>query len=196
MNYGIAGIVDHGIKQIGKPYVGLIKEMAKKYGLPEVLISHQMYRESSFDPTVVSPKGAVGIMQIMPERARLIGRLHDLPYTPLTDPYINADLGCAFMRDLFNEAYKHVKSKQAAYELALVGYFAGPGRMRAVINGDSMTTAEATYVNNVIWDYSDDQSWADLKTQAPADKGGWSALFSLPLWLAAAIAYYAYKKKK
>ncbi len=192
------GIAEHGIKSAGRRYVPLIQSLARKYGIPEVLISHQMYRESGFRPDVVSPRGAIGLMQIMPETALEIAGRHGLPAGPLTDPTVNAELGVAFMRELYDTAYGQVKDKRRAYELALVGYWAGPGRMRSIMAGGSMTEAERRYVNNIVWDYEKTESWNQLPTPARVKerKGLFAALFSFPVLLIAGIGYVVYKKKK
>jgi soluble lytic murein transglycosylase-like protein len=183
---------DHGIKIAGKSYVGMIEDAAIKTGLPEVLISHQIYRESSFRPAVVSPKGAVGLMQIMPTTAPEIAAKHNLPAEPLTDPVVNISLGTAYMRDLFDAAYAVTGDKKTAYELALVGYNAGPSRMAELIEGDVMNQRERTYVNNVIWDFDRTESWNQVKTKADKIGRGLASLW----WLLIPVGYFWYKSKK
>ncbi|MGB7761178.1 MAG: lytic transglycosylase domain-containing protein [Bryobacteraceae bacterium] len=66
---------------------------ADKYGLPRQLIRSVMAAESGFDPRALSPKGAVGLMQLMPLTAR------DLGVDP-ADPAQNVDAGTRYLRDL------------------------------------------------------------------------------------------------
>ncbi|MCK4835218.1 MAG: lytic transglycosylase domain-containing protein [Candidatus Aminicenantes bacterium] len=57
------------------PYIYLlkIKRLAKKYQLREDLIISVVRAESSFNPYAISKKGAIGLMQLMPETARKYG---------------------------------------------------------------------------------------------------------------------------
>ncbi len=86
-------------------------------------------RESEFDPAVVSPAGARGLMQVMPETARMMARKigRDFEKARLTrDPAYNAALGAAYLRDLVEEFGPSIA-------LIASGYNAGPGRPRAWI---------------------------------------------------------------
>lgn len=53
------------------PYLGIVHEVESRYQLPESLVHAVMRQESGFRPNVVSPVGAVGLMQLMPRTARL-----------------------------------------------------------------------------------------------------------------------------
>jgi soluble lytic murein transglycosylase-like protein len=180
---------NHGIKNAGKPYIPLIEKMAIRYGIPEVLISHQMNQESGYNPTLVSSAGAVGIMQIMPKTALALSGRYDIPAGPLEDPDINAQLGVQYMRELFDYAYKNiVRDRRNAYELALAGYFAGPARMSKIYEGAPMTPGEKRYVANIIWDFEDTEKWSQLKLPDAALKKvkfPWAALLIIigGLWL-------------
>lgn len=180
---------EHGIKSVGKAYVPLVEDMAKKWGIPEVLISHQIYRESSFNPNAISNAGAVGLMQILPGTAREIAERHGLTDFPIEDPYVNANLGMAYLTDLYEAAYKMFPDPERAYKLALVGYFAGPTRMRDVAGGDEMTKGEKDYVNNITWDFTRTEKWSQLKPPGVGNGFPWWILL-LP------VGYVVYKKGK
>jgi soluble lytic murein transglycosylase-like protein len=86
---------------------------AQKYGLPRGLVRSLIKAESRFQADVVSPKGAVGLMQLMPSTARGLG-------ADPHDPAQNVDAGTRYLRDLlekYNGALWH----------ALAAYNAGPG---------------------------------------------------------------------
>jgi soluble lytic murein transglycosylase-like protein len=86
---------------------------ADKYGLPRRLVRSVMTAESALNPLAVSPKGAVGLMQLMPSTARTLSAN---PY----DPAQNVDAGARYLRDLllqYNGGLWH----------ALAAYNAGPG---------------------------------------------------------------------
>jgi soluble lytic murein transglycosylase-like protein len=66
---------------------------ADKYGLPRQLVRSVMAAESGFDPRALSPKGAVGLMQLMPVTAQYLG-------VDPADPAQNVDAGARYLRDL------------------------------------------------------------------------------------------------
>lgn len=91
----------------------LADQAADKYGLPRWLVRSVMRAESGFQQQAVSPKGAIGLMQLMPGTAQTLG-------ADPRDPAQNADAGTRYLRDLlqmYNGALWH----------ALAAYNAGPG---------------------------------------------------------------------
>jgi soluble lytic murein transglycosylase-like protein len=86
---------------------------ADKYGLPRELVRSVMAAESGMSVAALSPKGAIGLMQLMPGTAQVLGVN---PY----DPAQNVDAGARYLRDLlekYNYGLRH----------ALAAYNAGPG---------------------------------------------------------------------
>ena len=58
----------------GRPEIeALIESEARKHGLPPALMKRLAQVESGMNPMAQSPKGAYGIMQLMPETARGLG---------------------------------------------------------------------------------------------------------------------------
>lgn len=86
---------------------------ADKYGLPRWLVRSVMHAESAFQPQAVSPKGAIGLMQLMPGTAQMLG-------ADPKDPAQNADAGARYLRDL-------LQKYDGALWHALAAYNAGPG---------------------------------------------------------------------
>jgi soluble lytic murein transglycosylase-like protein len=86
---------------------------ADKYGLPRNLVRSVMAAESGFQADIVSPKGAIGLMQLMPQTAQ------DLGVDP-HDPAQNVDAGVHYLRDLL------LKYDGGLFR-ALAAYNAGPG---------------------------------------------------------------------
>ncbi len=88
-------------------------------------------RESEFDPAVVSPADARGLMQVVPGTGRMMARelgIEDFtPASLTTDAELNARLGAAYLDRL---------TREFGPSLALVaaGYNAGPGRPRQWID--------------------------------------------------------------
>jgi soluble lytic murein transglycosylase len=83
-------------------------------------------RESEFDPVVVSPAGALGLMQVMPATAKEMAGKLGLPYAKArltADPAYNVTLGSGYLRRLIDEF-------GPAVALVASGYNAGPSRPR------------------------------------------------------------------
>jgi soluble lytic murein transglycosylase-like protein len=91
----------------------LVDNAARKYGLPPAFVRAVVAAESGYRTDAVSPKGAIGLMQLMPATAR------DLGADP-TIPEQNVDAGTRYLRDLLLKYDNH------AYH-ALAAYNAGPG---------------------------------------------------------------------
>ena len=73
---------------------------ADKYGLPRLLVRSVMAAESGFQPDAVSPKGAIGLMQLMP------GTAQDLGVDP-RDPAQNVDAGVRYLNDLLDRYHRY-----------------------------------------------------------------------------------------
>ena len=91
-----------------------IAESSRRYGIDPLLIYSQMHQESTFKINARSPKGASGLMQLMPATARRFG------VTSIYDPKQNIDAGVRYMRWLLDTFNGDVV-------LALAGYNAGEG---------------------------------------------------------------------
>lgn len=86
---------------------------ARKYGLPSGLVRSVMKAESAFQPQAVSPKGAIGLMQLTPATAETLG------VNP-NDPAQNVDAGTRYLRQLLERYHGGLWHALAAYN-------AGPG---------------------------------------------------------------------
>lgn len=95
------------------PYGGEIFDTAQRYRLDSLLLAAVVEAESSFAPDVVSPQGAVGLMQVMPDTGKLYG------VADLRDPKANLDAGSRYFSSLLDHFGDDL-------ELALAAYNAGP----------------------------------------------------------------------
>ena len=91
-----------------------IVDSSRKYGVDPLLIYSQMHQESTFKLGATSPKGASGLMQLMPGTARRFG------VEKIYDPKQNIEGGVKYMRFLLDTFNGDVV-------LALAGYNAGEG---------------------------------------------------------------------
>lgn len=73
---------------------GLVDAMARRHGVEPKLAQAVVRAESNFDPLAVSPKGAMGLMQLMPATARQYGVAD--PF----DPVQNLEAGLRHLRGL------------------------------------------------------------------------------------------------
>jgi soluble lytic murein transglycosylase-like protein len=93
-----------------------LKQAAAAANLSPTLLSALVWQESRWNPQAVSPKGAIGLTQLMPGTAR------DLGVNP-ADPVANLTGGARYLRYLLDTFDGDV-------EKALAAYNAGPGRVR------------------------------------------------------------------
>jgi hypothetical protein len=94
----------------GDLYVTEIRNASARHGVPEGLVSAVIRVESGFNPRAVSPKGARGLMQLMPGTASLLG------VRDAFDPRENIEGGVRHLRGLLD---------RYSLPLALAAYNAG-----------------------------------------------------------------------
>jgi hypothetical protein len=81
----------------------LVLQAAQEFALDPALLKAVMAAESGFNPAAVSPKGAIGLMQVMPATAERYGLQADRQRTiaqKLADPKTNIRLAARYLRDL------------------------------------------------------------------------------------------------
>ena len=94
-------------------YDKLISNASKQFDVDSRLLKAMIKAESDFDPRAVSRKGAMGLMQIMPENFKMLNLKN--PF----DPWQNIRAGAQY----FKQLYKRFNGKLA---LSLAAYNAGP----------------------------------------------------------------------
>jgi hypothetical protein len=108
----------------------LIARYAKANELDSALVKAMVAAESGYEPTAVSPKGALGLMQVIPETAARYGVTDDRKQTvtqKLFDPATNLRIGTRYLRDLLR-LFDH------DLELALAAYNAGEATVQRYDN--------------------------------------------------------------
>lgn len=116
-------VYDSGETPSGKRFEDLIYLTSAKYGVDPALVKAIVKAESDFDTRAVSEDGARGLMQLMPETARLMG------VRDVHDPEENVDGGIRYLSRLLKMFDWNVPLAVAAYnagEAAVLKYGAVP----------------------------------------------------------------------
>ena len=97
------------------PYLQTARDAARRYGVPEDLFLRLVQQESGWNTGALSPKGAIGLAQLMPGTAARLGVV-------ATDPDENLDGGARYLRQQYDTF--------GTWQLALAAYNAGPGAVQ------------------------------------------------------------------
>lgn len=129
----IVPMVDHATLD------GYINSAATEHKVDPQLVKAVIKTESNFDPTAVSPKGALGLMQLMPGTAR------DMQVSDPLNPLENIHGGTKYLRQMLTTFNGDLR-------LGLAAYNAGPGRVTP--NGMTIYIRETQqYVARVLDNY-------------------------------------------
>lgn len=120
----------------GGSYADHIAEAAARFELPARWISAVLEAESAGDRRARSPKGAMGLMQIMPATWEDLRARHRLGADPY-DPHDNIIAGTAYIRELFD---------RYGSPGWIAAYNAGPGRYEASLKGRTLPSETRAYV--------------------------------------------------
>jgi len=135
----------------------ILRDASSDHDIDYELLQALIATESGFNASAVSPKGAIGLMQLMPDTARRYGvdtDRHGALERKLTDPRTNVRAGTRYLRDLINMF-------PGQLELALAAYNAGEGAVMRAGNQIPNYKETQNYVRNVLGLY-----WG-LKPPAP-----------------------------
>jgi hypothetical protein len=122
----------------------LIASVAKEQGQDPALLKSIIAVESAFEPDAVSSKGAVGLMQVLPETAERYGLSADKHKTvaqKLCEPQTNLRIGARYMKDL--------RAMFGNLPLALAAYNAGENSVRRFNNAIPPFPETVSYVKVV-----------------------------------------------
>lgn len=100
----------------------LLREAAREHRIDYELLQALIATESGFDATAVSPRGAVGLMQLMPATAQHYGVAANSKHSVeqrLTDPRTNIRAGSLYLRDMMSRFPGRLELSLAAYNAGL-----------------------------------------------------------------------------
>jgi soluble lytic murein transglycosylase-like protein len=112
----------------------LIVEAANRYRIDPRLLRAICFTESRYRVNAISPKGALGLMQFMPETAARYGLRN--PF----DPQAAIDAGARYLRDLLARFNGRI-------DLAVAAYNAGEGAVESFLTGKPMVMKTGKVIN-------------------------------------------------
>ncbi|MCR5814930.1 MAG: transglycosylase SLT domain-containing protein [Desulfovibrio sp.] len=128
-------------------FQGLVRTFAKRSGLDPMLVNAIIYSESNFNTTLVSPRSAVGLMQILPRTAGsdvhrfLYGSRTTIASQDLFDPETNIRYGTAYLQMLMQRYFSGVRDAQSREYCTVAAYNMGPGRVIRVFGPTAQVAA-------------------------------------------------------
>ena len=131
-----------------KRFARIIHSESQKYGYDWELIMAIMKAESAFDVKAVSRKGAMGLMQVMPETAEWLATEMDVKYDgnrSLYNPEYNIKLGVHYF-DMMQKRFGDVEKAVTAYRI-------GPNRLKQ--NLDQGIDPGSAYLQEVMSYYAE-----------------------------------------
>ncbi|WP_420915539.1 lytic transglycosylase domain-containing protein [Bradyrhizobium elkanii] len=125
------------VAETDAPFAAFVAEASQRFGIPVAWIRALMRVESANDIRAISPKGAQGLMQLMPDTWASLRAKYRLGSDPF-DPHDNIMAGTAYMRELYD---------RFGSPGFLSAYNAGPGRYDEFLAGSrALPTETRAYV--------------------------------------------------
>ena len=137
----MAALVPPKLEKVLATPTQLVERAAEKHGLPADFVKLVARAESAFNPKALSPKGAIGLMQLMPQTAAALN----------VDPHDaeqNAEAGARLLKDLLLQ----YQNQPDQLRRALAAYNAGPAAV-ARYNGVPPFRETQNYVDKIVGQY-------------------------------------------
>jgi soluble lytic murein transglycosylase-like protein len=115
----------------------LLEAAAGRHGLDAAILKALAWQESGWQQDVVSPTGAVGIMQVVPGTARYVTEVLGAGSLDLHTAADNVEIGAVYLR--------HLLDAMGSEERAIAAYYTGPGAV-----GKHLDRRQRHYVTNVL----------------------------------------------
>jgi len=135
-----------------KTMPGKAAHAADVEGVDPRIFSRLIQKESNFRHEEVSPVGAAGAAQLMPETAAWLSKKYNIPLeTVQKDPYTNMKVGARYLAELTDQFGGNYAKGLAAYNM-------GPGALQSYLNGKQGLPSETrNYVYGILKDLYPDQ---------------------------------------
>ncbi len=118
-----------------KKFLPLVQQYCLHYGIDAAHVLATIHAESFFNPLAFSSAGAVGLMQLVPDKGgreacRFVYGKDMIPSSRiLYDPAQNIQLGCAYIYLLANQYFSGIKNKTKNLYCTIAGYNTGPANV-------------------------------------------------------------------
>ena len=116
-------------------YTAILNATATRHSISPALLEAVVWQESRWHPQALSPKGAMGLTQLMPATAHALG-------VDPRDPVSNLDGGARYLRQMLDRFGGNLEKSLAAYN-------AGPGRVERA-NGIPAIAETRNYVSAIM----------------------------------------------
>lgn len=147
-------VPDHLEKRMA-PYLSAVRKYASIYSLDEALVLATIHTESYFNPLARSSCGAIGLMQLMPDRGgleayRYVFDKSGIPSESfLFDAENNIQLGCAYIHILQNQYFIDIAIPQSRLYCGIAGYNTGPANVAKAFNGSRNVQTAIPIINSL-----------------------------------------------
>ncbi|WP_295364885.1 transglycosylase SLT domain-containing protein [uncultured Succinivibrio sp.] len=150
VNYAIMSVIagkrwDALDYRFPKAFLNLYKKYSAVTNVPISFLYGISRQESMLNPNIKSPVGAVGLMQLMPETARVVSKKNNWDYNGPRDlviPENNIRLGSAYLKDML-EKFDNNRI------LAAAAYNAGPNRIPRWKSADGKKRDTPMFIENI-----------------------------------------------
>jgi soluble lytic murein transglycosylase-like protein len=145
--------VDQRVQKNLKPYITSILNFSVDYQIDPFWIISIIMVESNFDSKALSPKNAMGLMQIKPDTAQFLYQLMQKDISAaqveknMYHPEKNIEVGVFYLKKL-------LYNFRLNYRLATVAYNMGPAKLRSLLVENSLDVSNYSYLVKVKERYS------------------------------------------
>jgi len=129
-------VLVQAVDRVSNPFAAFVHEASKRFAIPVNWIGSVINAESAGDVHARSPKGAMGLMQIMPATWAELRERYNLGNDPY-DPHDNILAGAAYLRELLD---------RYGSPGVFAAYNAGPARYEEHLAGGSLPDETRAYV--------------------------------------------------
>ena len=155
-------VIEKQIYPKPKEYAPFVEKYSAEYGVPEDMIYAVIKTESSFDSSAVSNKGAVGLMQMLPETFEWLTKdiLRDhLGAGMLYDPETNIKYGTYYLSRLYN--------RFGDWDTALAAYNGGEGNVSEWLADSRYSTdGQKLIIDNIPKEFNETKNYVKKVNKA------------------------------